>query len=96
MASFARAAAPPRREWSVERFAARKEFELLQLLSTDAKALTTARRLASTRPPSRTPGAADAKAQHPAVAAGDVAAAPSAGAADGSSAASRATPRRAR
>ena len=39
MASFARAAAPPRREWSVEdaaRFAAVKEFELLQLLSTDA------------------------------------------------------------
>ena len=48
MASFARAAAQPRREWSVEDaawFAARKEFELLQLLSTDAKALTTARRL---------------------------------------------------
>ena len=95
MASFARAAAPPRREWSVEdaaRFAAVKEFELLQLLSTDTKALTTARRLGlrlgHTQP--------QTQAQHPAVAAGDIAAAPKAGAADGSSAASRATPRRAR
>ena len=95
MASFARAAAPPRREWSVEdaaRFAAVKEFELLQLLSTDTKALTTARRLGlrlgHTQP--------QTQAQHPAVAAGNVAAAPSTGAADGSSAASRAMPRRAR
>jgi hypothetical protein len=49
MASFLRSAAPPRREWSVEdaaRFAACKEFELLKLLSTDAKALAMARRLA--------------------------------------------------
>eukprot|EP00966_Prymnesium_polylepis_P307096 7096639-Prymnesium_polylepis.1 len=38
MASFCRSAAPPRREWTVEdaaRFAALKEFKLLQLLSTD-------------------------------------------------------------
>ena len=49
MASFARSALPPRRrEWTVEEhalFAARKEFELLRLLSTDKKALATARRL---------------------------------------------------
>ena len=48
MASFLRSAAPPRREWSLEEaalFAARKEFELLKLLSTDKKALATARRL---------------------------------------------------
>ena len=41
MASFMRSAAPPRREWSLEEaalFAARKEFELLKLLSTDKKA----------------------------------------------------------
>ena len=49
MTSFLRLAAP-RREWTVEeaaRFAARKQglSELLQLLSTDKKALTTARRL---------------------------------------------------
>ena len=40
MASFLRSAAPPRREWSLEEaalFAARKEFELLKLLSTDKK-----------------------------------------------------------
>ena len=44
VASFLGPAAP-RREWTVEeaaRLAARKEFELLQLLSTDKKALTTA------------------------------------------------------
>ena len=48
MASFLRCAAPLRREWSLEDaalFAARKEFELLKLLSTDKKALATARRL---------------------------------------------------
>jgi hypothetical protein len=49
MASFARSALPPRRrEWTVEEhalFAARKEFELLRLLSTDKKALAAARRL---------------------------------------------------
>ena len=43
------ARAPPRRtEWSVEEcalFAARREFELLKLLSSDKKALATARRL---------------------------------------------------
>ena len=45
MASFTR---PPRAAWSVEecaRFAALREYELLQLLSRDKKALTTARRL---------------------------------------------------
>ena len=56
--------------------------------STDMKALTTARRLGlrlgHTQP--------QAQAQHPAVAAGNIAAAASAGAADGSSATSRATP----
>ena len=50
MASFLRAARlPPRRaEWSVEEcalYAARKEFELLKLLSTDKKAFATARRM---------------------------------------------------
>ena len=49
MASFARSVLPPRqREWTVEEhalFAARKEFELLRLLSTDKRALATARRL---------------------------------------------------
>ena len=47
MASFA-ARRPPRAAWGVEecaRFAALKEFELLRLLSTDRKALATARRL---------------------------------------------------
>lgn len=46
MASFA--SRPQRAAWSVEEcalFAARKEFELLRLLSTDRKALATARRL---------------------------------------------------
>jgi len=41
MASFLRSSSPPRREWSVADaalFAARKEFELLKLLSTDKKA----------------------------------------------------------
>jgi hypothetical protein len=49
MHSFARPR-PPRAEWTVEecaRFAALKEFELLKLLSTDKKALATARRLGS-------------------------------------------------
>ena len=47
MASFARSALP-QREWTVEEcalFAARKEYELLKLLSTDRKAFATARRL---------------------------------------------------
>ena len=47
MASFARRR-PPAAAWSVDdasTFAALKEFKLLQLLSTDAKAFTTARRL---------------------------------------------------
>ena len=47
MASFARLALP-QRAWTIEEhalFAARKEFELLKLLSTDNKALATARRL---------------------------------------------------
>ena len=47
MASFARLALP-QRVWTIEEyalFAARKEFELLKLLSTDRKALATARRL---------------------------------------------------
>jgi len=47
MASFARPALP-QREWTVEEhalFAARKEFELLKLLSRDRKALAAARRL---------------------------------------------------
>jgi hypothetical protein len=47
MASFA-ARRPPRAAWNVEecaRFAALKEYELLRLLSTDKKAMTTARRL---------------------------------------------------
>ena len=46
MASFA--GRRPSRSWTVEEcavFAARKEFELLKLLSTDKKALATARRL---------------------------------------------------
>eukprot|EP00966_Prymnesium_polylepis_P052469 1215206-Prymnesium_polylepis.1 len=48
MASFVRSAPPRRTEWSLEdaeRFAALKEFKLLQLLSTDKNALATARRL---------------------------------------------------
>ena len=48
MASFVGSAPPRRAEWSVDdaaRFAALKEFKLLQLLSTDKKALATARRL---------------------------------------------------
>jgi hypothetical protein len=53
---------PPRAAWSVEeraRFAALREYELLQLLSRDKKALTTARRLGLSlshpqpQPPSR-------------------------------------------
>eukprot|EP00966_Prymnesium_polylepis_P209554 4854316-Prymnesium_polylepis.1 len=47
MASFARSAAP-RAEWTIAEatlFAARKEYELLRLLSADKKALATARRL---------------------------------------------------
>ena len=47
MASFVRRA-PPRPAWTLEEralFAARKEFELLRLLSTDKKAFATARRL---------------------------------------------------
>ena len=95
MASFCRSAAPPRREWTVEdaaRFAALKEFKLLQLLSTDKQALTTARRLGlflgQTQPQAQTQLPADAA---------DAAAAPaSSGAADASSAASSAMPRRAR
>jgi hypothetical protein len=50
MASFA-ARRSPRAAWSVEecaRFAALKEYELLRLLSTDKKALMTARRLGLT------------------------------------------------
>ena len=46
MASFVRSARP-RLTWSMEdtaRFAARKEYELLVLLSKDKKALATARR----------------------------------------------------
>jgi hypothetical protein len=42
MASFLRSSSPPRREWSVADaalFVARKDFELLKLLSTDKKAL---------------------------------------------------------
>ena len=48
MASFVGSAPPRRAEWSVDdaaRFAALKEFKLLQLLSSDKKALATARRL---------------------------------------------------
>ena len=48
MASFVGSAPPRRAEWSVDdaaRFAALKEFKLQQLLSTDKKALATARRL---------------------------------------------------
>eukprot|EP00966_Prymnesium_polylepis_P072265 1678605-Prymnesium_polylepis.1 len=48
MASFVRSAPPRRAEWSLEdaaQFAALKEFKLLQLLSTDKKALATACRL---------------------------------------------------
>ena len=62
MASFA---VRPSRPWSVEEsamFAARKEFELLKLLSTDKKALATARRLGAFRPQPQPPS--------PAVAAG--------------------------
>jgi hypothetical protein len=47
MASFARRWSPAA-AWSVDdasTFAAQKEFKLLQLLSTDKKALATARRL---------------------------------------------------
>ena len=47
MASFA-ARRPPAAAWSVDEastYAALKEFKLLQLLSTDKKALATARRL---------------------------------------------------
>ena len=50
MASFARLALP-QCVWTIEEhalFAARKEFELLKLLSTDKKALATARRLGFT------------------------------------------------
>ena len=92
MASFLHAAAP-RSEWSVEdaaRFAARKEFELLRLLSTDAKALTTARRLGLPL------GQAQPQTQHHAEAADAAAAAASSGAADASSAASCTMPRHAR
>ena len=95
MASFLRAAAPPRREWSLEDaacFAARKEFELLKLLSTDAKALATARRLGFSfnrmQPHSQT--------QHPAATAGDAAAAQPTGTADDASAAPPAAPPRVR
>ena len=94
MASFLRSAAPPRREWSLEEaalFAARKEFELLKLLSTDKKALATARRLgflfSQTQMQPQTP---------PAASAGGVAAARPAGAADDASVAPPAAPRRAR
>ena len=94
MASFLRSAAPPRREWSLEEaalFAARKEFELLKLLSTDKKALATARRLGflfgQTQMQPQTP---------PAASAGGVAAARPAGAADDASVAPLAAPRRAR
>ena len=61
MGSFT-ARQPPRAVWSVEectRFAALREYELLQLLSRDKKALTTARRLGLSlshpqpQPPSR-------------------------------------------
>ena len=55
MASFA---VRPSRPWSVEEsamFAARKEFELLKLLSTDKKALATARRLGAFRPQPQPP-----------------------------------------
>jgi hypothetical protein len=47
MASFARSPAP-RAGWTIAEaalFAARKEYELLRLLSADKKALATARRL---------------------------------------------------
>eukprot|EP00966_Prymnesium_polylepis_P202015 4680098-Prymnesium_polylepis.1 len=69
MASFLRSVAPPRarREWSLEEAAlsaARKEFELLKLLSTDKKALATARRLGllfgQTQMQPQTPPAANA------------------------------------
>jgi hypothetical protein len=48
MASFLRAARPAGREWTVEEaavYAARRDFELLKLLSTDKRALRTARML---------------------------------------------------
>ena len=73
MASFLRAARPPprRAEWSVDDcalFAARKEFELLKLLSTNKKALATARRLGlfhiqpQPHPPAAAEGGAAARA----------------------------------
>lgn len=82
MASFARTAPPPRAAWTVEEaalFAARKEFELLRLLSTDKKALATARRLGAFRPhPQAHPSAAAADAGARADSSPTVAAAPAA------------------
>ena len=76
MASLAgrRRVAPP---WSVDEastFAALKEFKLLQLLSTDKQALTTARRLGlsfshpQSQPPSRSPAGSGAVPPRPPVA----------------------------
>ena len=82
MASFA-ARRPPRAAWGVEecaRFAALKEFELLRLLSTDRKALATARRLglfashSQPHPPAAAVGGAAATA--PSAAADESSAAP--------------------
>ena len=95
MASFLRSSSPPRREWSVADaalFAARKEFELLKLLSTDKKALAVARRLGLLFGQKQM----QPQTQPPAAHAGDAAAAQPAGAADDASAASPAAPQRVR
>jgi hypothetical protein len=72
MEALLRSARPrsPRTEWTVDecaRFAARKEFELLRLLSTDKKVFATARRLGTlkshSQSPSVTEGAANAAAR---------------------------------
>ena len=84
MASFARPALL-QREWTVEEhelFAARKEFELLKLLSRDRKALATARRLGFTtsagKPHSHNAMASGAAASAaPSTAGADVSSAPS-------------------
>ena len=94
MASFARSPAP-RAGWTIAEaalFAARKEYELLRLLSADKKALATARRLGLPF------GQAQPHTQPhpPAAPAGIDAAAPPADAADGASAAAPVLSRRAR
>ena len=93
MASFVRSAPPRRAEWSLEdaaQFAALKEFKLLQLLSTDKKALATARRLGFLF------GHTQTQPHSPAAPVGGAAAPAPRGAADASSSSPSAAPSRAR